>query len=157
MTGTGSSTSIGILASQVADVHIQGPGGIIGYNAAIVLEGVDKVEVVNVSCVGNADGLELSFHSTRNRIVNSAFDNGSVGPGILLALSTDNHIDGNEVNGNRGGGISLANGATGNQIHANTAFGSLSGPDMADGNPNCDSNDWDGNHFGTANPSSCIK
>jgi hypothetical protein len=159
-TMTGKSTVAGIFGNNVTDVDIRGPGTITAYGAAFLLPGVTNSQVVNVTCVRNHVGLELSVSSTGNRIVNSVFDNGFDGPGILLGPgSNGNHIDQNEVNGNStvgGGGITLDVGATGNQIHGNTAFGNIGPADLEDDNPNCDSNNWDGNHFGTAVPSSCI-
>jgi hypothetical protein len=59
---------------------------------------------------------------------------------------------------NNDGGISVLFGSTDNTIIGNYVNNNL-GPgiiDLLDSNPNCDSNVWRGNDFGTSFPASCI-
>lgn len=60
-----------------------------------------------------------------------------------------------------GVGILVSAGASNNLILRNTVTGWSSvpggGPDLMDGNPNCDHNHWIDNTFDTAEPSSCVK
>jgi hypothetical protein len=80
-----------------------------------------------------------------------------IGPAIRLA-SAGNDVRGNVLTDNDADGIAAASQlGTGNTIVGNFAHdnGRSGGFDLADGNPNCDSNVWRGNDFGTANES-CI-
>jgi hypothetical protein len=85
-----------------------------------------------------------------NNYVNvDASSNGALGI-VIDTGSTATHIDGSTANGNGDIGIVIAVGATGNAVHGNTALGNGLF-DLDDDNPGCDNNNWEGNHFVTAN------
>lgn len=147
--------SSGITASNVSDVDIQGPGTITNYpGAGVELRTVTNSRVVGVTCTSNAFGIAV-FASDGNQIVNNVTDRN--GLGIFLANGgSGNRIVGNEANANVGdAGIYISAGSTGSEVHGNGAFSNGSF-DLIDENTTCDDNDWNGNHFATASPPSCI-
>lgn len=82
---------------------------------------------------------------------NTATDNGVNG---FLILGNDNKIQDNVAANNDANGIEVQVGATGNRLMENVGE-SNSGFDLADDNPNCDSNRWRGN-IGNRNQN-CIR
>jgi len=96
--------------------------------------------------------------SNNNTVVNNiANDNeGGIFVETLVTGSHNNDIHANTTNNNSvGGGLSIDLRSTGNNITGNKSIGNLPF-DMKDGNPSCDTNKWEGNHFNTANQS-CIQ
>jgi parallel beta-helix repeat protein len=102
------------------------------------------------------DSLEFSNSNNNTIVNNTANDNfGGIFIGIFGA-SSDNELHANTTDNNGfGNGMWVFSGSTSNNITGNTSFGNLPF-DMEDDNPNCDSNKWVGNHFGTANQT-CIQ
>lgn len=81
------------------------------------------------------------------------------GDGIRTFLrANENTIRNNEVHGNAGSGILIANGSLSNQILTNNSTDNARQPtsgarfDLHDLNPACDANTWSGNVYGTAFP-----
>lgn len=108
---------------------------------------------VNDTATGGNRGFDL-LGANANQIVNSTAS-GNSGPGILLSNGANsNHFDGNMIVNNGDVGLGIGDGSTDNHVHGNTAFGN-GGFDLADDNPGCDSNNWNGNNFTTSNQS-CI-
>jgi len=141
---------------------VQAPGG--GwtlFNNVVREPGVNSYGIVLVAdsnaLVGNNVNDSIAIVGSSNTIVaNTANDNFG---GIFVFSGSKNQIYANTTNHNNsanggGSGLSIALGATGNTITGNTSFDNVPW-DMEDDNPNCDSNKWKGNHFGTSNES-CI-
>jgi parallel beta-helix repeat protein len=97
-------------------------------------------------------GMELDY-STNESVTNNDIS-GSACCGIGMTGSSNNHIDGNTTNNNGLVGIVLTN-STGNELHGNTAYGNGL-VDLFDDSPDCDHNNWNGNHFGTTDQPQCI-
>ena len=64
--------------------------------------------------------------------------------GVIVDMSSDNHLNNNESIGNGTYGIDVGPGSTGNHVNGNTALGNHLF-DLFDGNLNCDNNKWNGN------------
>lgn len=120
---------------------IVGPGTLTAWGVGVGFFG-DGGSVRGVTATGNNVGIE---------IVNGALD-GVVG--FSDYVGTNNDVRGNVITGNGRVGIQVDAGATGNTIIGNFAHNNFE--DLRDQNPNCDSNVWWGNDFGTADPPSCI-
>jgi parallel beta-helix repeat protein len=121
------------VGGSAANARIVGPGTFSGLAVGLILAGGGGSSVRGVTATGNPSGL-----------------------GILLA-SSGNDVRGNVATDNRIG-IAVTNvGASNNKIIGNFAHGN-STVDLIDTNPNCDSNVWRGNDFGTSDPAqpSCI-
>lgn len=107
----------------------------------------------NTSTFNNQHGFTLNGGNNNTFNANNASNNGA--DGILLFIATGNNVTGNTLNNNGGSGIGITSGTgTGNNLSTNTAQGNGIF-DLEDGNPNCDSNTWTQNTFGTANQT-CI-
>ena len=92
---------------------------------------------------------------------NDAVENNSVG---FLIQSDRNKLIQNRANGNGSNGIRLrayeSSVAEYNVLTRNEAFDNgwlADAKDLADQSPNCGTNTWRKNEFGTANPGSCIE
>jgi parallel beta-helix repeat protein len=115
----------------------------------IFLGGVDDNDLVR-NDVNNSIFL---VNSSNNTVVNNtASDNMG---GIFVFSSTtgsnNNEIHANTTTNNAsGGGLTISSGSSANNITGNKSFNN-NPSDMEDDNPNCDSNKWEGNQFGTAN------
>jgi len=75
--------------------------------------------------------------------------------GISIAAGKGNVVQGNTVTGEPVWGILVGPPATDTLIQGNTVTGSGTF-DLQDNNAACGSDHWSSNHFGTADPSSCI-
>lgn len=107
----------------------------------------------NTSTFNNQHGFTLNGGNNNTFNANNASNNGA--DGILLFIATGNNVTGNTLNNNGQSGIAITSGTgTGNNLSGNTAQGNGIF-DLEDGNPNCDSNTWIQNTFGTANQT-CI-
>ena len=168
--GSGCSFSVGIESRGVARLHIQGPGTITGYFVGISFDSVNDSHVQKVTLsddcsngvlasgsrdqfnqnLASSNGSGFEVAGTDNRYVNNTADrNKGAGIGVQPA-SRNNLVEGNEATNNGRDGIALNTSAIANKIHGNTAVGNGSF-DLRDSNAGCDSNDWAGNRFGTAN------
>lgn len=135
-----------------------------GHNGiSIAGPGFSSTTQINNSTVefnGN-NGIDIGGGTGQSRLhINGNRVNGNGITGIFFSGeggATDNYIDGNTVNTNGRFGITLRTGATDNHLHGNTALGNgvPGGLDLRDDNLDCDGNNWEGNHFATANQS-CI-
>jgi parallel beta-helix repeat protein len=130
ITGPGPRRAAFGIAVAGSGVGIVGPGRLSGgWDPAIGLEG-EHGSVRDVAATGNQTGISLAPHSERNSLRGNVILNNNDFGIIAFAGATDNRITGN--------------------------FALNNGIDLDDGNPNCDSNEWKGNSFRTAVPSSCI-
>ena len=94
----GSFGGFGIIARDVSNVRILGPGTITGdFTNAVLFQDVSNSVVKNVSFDDNGVGIFL-FESNGNKIFRNEFHNNGVG--IFLIESDDNQIEGNEANNN---------------------------------------------------------
>lgn len=95
-------------------------------------------------------------NSSRNFANGMEIEGGELGHGNVIRNNVVNHnaLDGihvapkshhNTLTGNRGSG----NGWLADQV--SSPYATYDGVDGGDYSPNCDSNDWSGNHFGTVN------
>ena len=108
----------------------------------------------NSSTFNNQHGFTLNGGNNNIFNANNSSNNGQ--DGILLFSAVGNDVHDNTLGSNGGSGIqAIAGGGTGNNIHKNTAQGNPRF-DLEDDNPNCDSNTWKQNAFGTANQT-CIQ
>ena len=114
---------------------------------AIDINGVDDNDVIR----NDVNNTILFLNSDNNTVVNNTANDGhGIDFGLFGLSSSNNEIHANTANNNTlHSGLSLGLGSTGNNSTGNTAFGNLPF-DLEDDNPNCDSNKWQGNHFGTA-------
>ena len=115
----------------------------------IIVQGVDDNDLVR-NDVNDTIGF---LNSNNNTVVNNtASDNqGGIAFGFFGQPSNNNEIHANTTDNNSlNSGLSIDVGSTGNNVTGNSAFNNFPF-DMQDNNPNCDSNKWQGNHFGTAN------
>lgn len=113
----------------------------------------DNIFAGNTSTFNNQHGFTLNGGNNNTFNANNSSNNGA--GGILLFVATGNNVTGNTLNNNGGSGIGITSGTgTGNNLSTNTAQGNGIF-DLEDGNPNCDSNTWTQNTFGTANQT-CI-
>lgn len=101
----------------------------------------DGISSISSGPIGN-----VTMPSHSNTIVkNVSFDN--MRNGISLhTLTTGNKVDQNQVYGNGGSGVLVANGATNNVLTKNQGSGNTVF-DGHDANPGCDNNLWSGNKF----------
>lgn len=107
----------------------------------------------NTSTFNNQHGFTLNGGNNNTFNANNSSNNGV--RGINLFVATGNDVRSNTLNGNGQSGVEITSGTgTGNNIHKNTAQGNGIF-DLEDDNPNCDSNTWNQNTFGTANQT-CI-
>jgi len=161
---------------------VEGPGTVTGFNPnqdVLVINAsdslVEKVTATNARVGFYARGNNsndrfvknvandlyqtgLQIQGTGVSMVNNDCSNNGFS-GIRLASdggpSLDNDIVNNTCNGNGVFGVLDDGGSTPNQFHANTAFGN-GGNDLADGNPNCGANIWEGDHFATTDQPQCV-
>ena len=129
ITGTGNQVSVGVVvASSCANgIEIQGSRNT-----------VDHSTVVRASLMGGfyagifvlGDGGHNLF---RNVIVGASNLTAPGGHGVFV-LSANNLVSQNNVSGNPGAGIFLGDGATGNNIGANSAYGNFIYVDIFDDN-----------------------
>src|SRR4030095_12354214 len=179
----GSGHGDGIGAMVQTDLLIQGPSTITGFAVGVSFVAVDFSNVIGVTATGNEVGFHLtgifeigfSDHNviqgnvatendfdgiaigggSENAIVNNLVTNNDLG--IVLFGGTDlNEVHANIVVDNSDTGILVGRFSTENNIDGNIALGN-GGEDMLDLNPDCDDNQWRGNRFDTAFPSSCIQ
>jgi parallel beta-helix repeat protein len=110
-------------------------------------------------------GIEI-FGSSENKVISNLVTvNGVVGRGIALLDGAElNEVHANIVTSmtflpTTTVGIFVQRFSTQNNIAGNTALGNGfgAGVDMRDDNPDCDDNQWQGNRFDTAIPTSCIQ
>ena len=111
-------------------------------------DGVTRVNVSRTIVAGNA-GIGLRLQGTLN-VVKEVRANGN-GAGIQLdAPGGGNVIEKCTAHANNGApggaGIAVADGNTANVIQKNVSLGN-DGPDLTDGNTNCDANSWTKNVF----------
>jgi hypothetical protein len=120
---------------------------------------VVEAHINKVTAVSNVDtGIALGgFGANDNHLNNNvANNNGIVGIRLYFFAgfgdvvgSDNNHINGNQTNNNGSYGIKVDAGSDHNHMNGNGAF--MNGVfDLSDGAPNCDANNWNGNHFNTA-------
>ena len=147
-TMTGNGLPAGIGASNVSHVHIEGPGTIRSYIMGIFFGTVSDSHVEQVTVINNGVGLTLTQQTTNTHVNNSVFSMNATGGIHGDSRTSDNHLNNNQVINNNSFGILLDSGATNYHINGNTALGNY--VDLADGNPNCDDNKWNGNTFVTA-------
>lgn len=103
----------------------------------------------NTSTFNNQHGFTLNGGNNNTFYDNNSSNNGA--RGLLLFTATGNNVRSNTLNNNGQTGIAISSGTgTGNNLSKNTAQGNGTF-DLEDGNPNCDSNTWTQNTFGTAN------
>ncbi len=103
----------------------------------------------NTSTFNNQHGFTLNGGNNNTFNANTASNNGA--DGILLFVATGNNVTRNTLNNNGGSGIAITSGTgTGNNLSGNMAQGNGIF-DLEDGNPNCGSNTWTQNTFGSAN------
>lgn len=140
---------------------------VVGVTVTNTLDGILVLGGLTVGC-------GAACPSTKNDLHGNSVAGSFVGFGLQAA--TDNSLRDNNVT-NTGFGIALADSTTGNDVRANTtnnnfAVGIIVGffgtnatnndithntaldngsVDLVDANPNCDSNTWQHNTFGTAN------
>ncbi len=133
-----------VLGIVVGDVTI-GSGGVCGACGPIPVNGS---RLVNDRALDNTAGIALNDASATT-VANST-TSGNLAQGIAIGFrSSRDRVDANTSNNNLGQGILVDVGATANQLASNTATGNF--VDLKDNNPNCDSNQWVSNTFGTAN------
>jgi parallel beta-helix repeat protein len=122
-------------------------------SSGIAFFGVDDNDIVRNDV---NDTMEFSNSNNNTIVNNTANDNFagiSIGP---FGPSSNNELHANTANNNAlNSGISVFVGSVANNITGNTAFNNHPW-DLEDDNPNCDSNKWVGNHFGTASQT-CIQ
>jgi len=99
----------------------------------------------NTATSNGVFGLEI-VGTSHHLVNNTATDNGVTG---FLLLGNDNKLESNFAANNDTNGIEVLVGATGNRLMGNVGE-SNSVFDLADDNPNCDQNRWQGN-TGTRN------
>jgi large repetitive protein len=115
----------------------------------IVAGGTNNLFTGNTA-TGFAPGDGFAIAGSNNVFKGNDASNGN-GSGFFLYIGTSgNEIRGNTASSNFVDGILSQAGSTGNSIRGNTALGNGVN-DLEDDNPNCDSNIWKGNEFGTAN------
>lgn len=111
-----------VLYRNSLDPFIGGGFGIVGFDAT-------DNKIVGNRAFENTGGIEF-FFGGNNRIVGNIANNNfragnspfpSFGIGIAVAVSNDNKLIGNEVNGNSDAGIAVASGSTGNVVRGNVA------------------------------------
>jgi len=109
----------------------------------------------NVIKNNGASGVLLAGRFVARQTIMNNSISGNANDGIRMAPLTFNSIvRGNAVVSNRGSGVAVEREAQGNRILANYASAN-SVFDLYDGNPQCDSNLWTGNLFGSRNQS-CV-
>jgi len=175
---TGAALDVGITATGVSNVHIEGPGTITNYSFGVALSSVSQSLVEEVTATANLEDGFNQFQGSDNRydrltaaddqrgivleatsnndVLRSTTNGNSVGIN-LVNVGRGNKIVANEASGNGNAGISVgpvSPGADRNQFHGNTALGNV-GFDLLDLNVGCDGNNWAGNRFESANQS-CI-
>jgi parallel beta-helix repeat protein len=102
----------------------------------------------NISTLNNQHGFTMNGATNNVFNANDASSNGA--HGFLLFVASGNNVQGNTFNNNGQSGIIIASGTgTGNNLHQNTAQNNGI-VDLEDDNPNCGSNTWNQNIFGTA-------
>lgn len=125
-------------------------GGTIQFNQAIS-------NATTIAVPGSGIVLQGGSANTLNN--NVASGNGVVlalnSGGIVLISETSDRLTGDTTNGNAGDGIVILGGG-GNQIFNNPSSVGNGAFDMEDFNPFCGTDNWSGNTFFTANPSTCI-
>jgi hypothetical protein len=136
---------------------ILGPGGQWKLEGNVVQQGPPTnfcsiamaVSANDNDIVRNDVNSPICLLSNNNTLVNNT-SNGSQAGIFAFNSSQNNEIHANTTNNNSGvNGITISSGSTGNNITGNKSFGNLPF-DMADNNPACDSNKWQGNHFDSA-------
>lgn len=157
----------------LTDVRIEGPGVIDGYQDGIDLEDssnshVWKVTATDTDRSGFHDGgTSNQWNDDTATDGGGGFDIAGVGDHLVNDVADGNfdgiilepgasgtHVDASDARDNGPHGIWVVTGAMGNALHGNTAYGNRI--DLEDDNPNCDSNVWAGNHFGTTNQPQCV-
>ena len=177
----------GIRAIDQTDILIQGPGTITGFPDGLEFSNVDFSTVIRVTARGNRVGLSVFhgsnnllqgnevtendrfgieiIGSSENKVISNlvtpdGFVFSPLGTGIALLGGAElNEVHANIVNRHDPSrpteGIFVQRFSTQNSIAGNTAVGN--DLDMLDQNPDCDENQWRGNRFDTAIPTSCIQ
>ena len=124
-----------------------------GNEIGIVLDSSNNNALAGNAATGNAEGIEIDFSSNNTLSGNTA--SGNKYDGIFLSGSNNNALTGNTASDNGFLGILLKGSNSNNTLTGNTATGNgTSGKgyfDLFDGSPNCGSNTWTNNIFGTAN------
>jgi hypothetical protein len=167
------------VSTNTDHVHIIGPGIVSHWSVGVYLSVDESSSVSEVTADSNAVGLLDNGESDVLDGNTATNNNGSVdvGPfvavggitiaqarkasvrnstvsgnaaGITLIIAAINDVRFNTVTNNSGVGIGLDNVSLHNSIFYNTETGNGS-LDLEDDTPNCDSNTWKNNTFGTAN------
>ncbi len=115
----------------------------------IVIEHADDNDLVRNNVNDSIQFLDSNNNTVVNNVANDSPQGGIVIGTVLPSNNNEIHAN-TTYNNSFGNGITIESGSTGNDSTGNTAFGNVLF-DLFDGNPNCDSNKWQGNHFGTAN------
>ena len=165
-----------IVDGNVVEGNIQGrtPNNVVNNdNIGIRLEPGNVGNFILNNRVNNngLDGITLFVRNISNVVRgNIVSNNGNYrqtarrgnGIGLQIGGAHDNLVEYNTVFYNADNGISIRNGSLGNTVRNNTAFQNALTPpgsdrfgpifDLLDNNPNCDSNTWQDNRYGTAFP-----
>jgi parallel beta-helix repeat protein len=150
----------GVLTGFYFAIYLQSASGstvtgnlLTGNGIGIVLVSSNNNALAGNAATGNAEGFEIDFSSNNTLSGNTA--SGNRYDGIFLFGSNNNVLTGNSASDNGFLGILLKGSNSGNTLTGNTATGNgTSGNgyfDLYDGSPNCGSNTWTNNTFGTAN------
>jgi parallel beta-helix repeat protein len=108
----------------------------------------------NTSTFNDQHGFTMNGANDNSFRDNNASNNGA--NGLLLFTASGNDVNGNTATGNGDSGIAVSSDTgTNNTIKNNTAQNNTNF-DLNDGNPNCDSNSWKNNIFGSSNQA-CIQ
>jgi hypothetical protein len=176
--------SIGMygFSGVVGQDKVEGPGTATGPNPnqdVLVINASDSL-VEKVTATGARVGFYTRGNNSNDRFVgdvanglrqsglqiqgsgmslvnNECSNNGYAGIRLTsdIGPSFDNDIVSNTCDNNRVFGVLDDGGSTPNEFHANTAYGN-GVFDLADGNPNCGANIWEGNHFATTDQPQCV-
>ena len=137
MTLTANGSGIGLLSGSDNDIHN------------------NEITNNNVSGVGFFAGVGIFASASNGNQIKDNVVNVNGSDGMRLSGSNSNHISGNTTDMNRESGIHIEKPAARNLVVGNKAHHNISF-DLADDNPNCGSNDWDNNSFGSKSQA-CIQ
>lgn len=142
-------------------IWVQGSGNrIVNVNASAFI-GInvvfsDNATVLNCSTSGTGAplsiGIQVLGSQNASLISNIAT---SFDTGIALLSSRNNMVRSNKANSNTTSGILADNNSGENQFQSNFVYNNAT--DLLDLNAACGTDTWKGNHFGTANPATCIQ
>jgi parallel beta-helix repeat protein len=178
ITGPGEDSSkVGIVASNVDNVVINGPGSISHFQAGILLTGAKGFKIGSTTLENNqiaifmtgADNAEvqqnmiqnnnigIASHSSIGSIIKSNLVNGNLLSGVTFVNTKSSTIDMNNVQGGQDG-VFLDEQSAGNIVSTNNVLGNEIDINNANGLPiNINSNQYAENNCGVSNPSGlCI-